>query len=108
LTWAANGSEGFALATESRIADGDVTVTASEFEAACLKLMDEVTEGGREVVITRGGRPVARLVSCQEESSLAFGRNRDNIEIHGDIVSPMPAEWFEDPDYSDDGLFQFS
>lgn len=96
------------MATESRIADGDVTVTASEFEAACLKLMDEVAASGRDVVITRDGRPVARLVSCRGEASLGFGRNRDNIEIRGDIVSPMPAEWFEDPDGSDDELFQFS
>lgn len=96
------------MATESRIADGDVTVTASEFKAACLKLMDEVAASGRDVVITRDGRPVARLVSCRDEASLGFGRNRDNIEIRGDMVSPMPAEWFEDPDGSDDELFQFS
>ena len=28
---------------------------------------------------------------------MVFGRNRDKIRIPGDIVSPMPAEWFEDP-----------
>ena len=96
------------MATESRIADGEVTVTASEFEAACLKLMDEAAESGHDIVITRDGRPVARLVSYREQPSLGFGRNRENIEIRGDIVSPMPAEWFEDPDHSDDELFRLS
>ena len=27
---------------------------------------------------------------------MSFGRNRDNMRILGDIVSPMPAEWFEE------------
>ena len=29
---------------------------------------------------------------------MPFGRNRDNIRILGDIVSPIPAEWFGDLD----------
>ena len=33
----------------------------------------------------------------REEPGLTFGRNRDKIRVLGDIVSPMPAEWFEDP-----------
>ena len=38
------------------------TIKASEFKATCLKLMDEVTKGGEEIVITKNGRPVSRLV----------------------------------------------
>ena len=34
-----------------------------------------------------------------------FGRDRDIIRIYGDIVSPMPAEWFEDPEDSEEHLF---
>ena len=96
------------MATESRTADGEVTVTASEFEAACLKLMDEAAESGHDIVITRDCRPVARLVSYHEQPKSFFGHDRDLIEIRGDIVSPMPDEWFEDPDYSDDHLFRLS
>lgn len=33
-----------------------------------------------------------------------FGRDRDIIRIYGDIVSPMPAEWFEDPEDSEEEL----
>ena len=37
------------------------TITASEFEARCLKLIDEVAESGDGVVITKNGKPVAKL-----------------------------------------------
>ena len=37
------------------------TIKASEFKAKCLQLMDEVAESGEEIVITKFGKPVARL-----------------------------------------------
>ena len=37
------------------------TIKASEFKAKCLRLMDEVAEGGPEIVVTKRGRPVSRL-----------------------------------------------
>lgn len=72
------------------------TITASDFKARCLKLMDEVAETGEEIVITKHGRPVTRLVPYTQRPQLEFGRNRDRIRILGDIVSPMPAEWFQE------------
>ena len=41
---------------------GARTLKASEFKAKCLKLMDEVAGSGDEIVITKNGRPVSRLV----------------------------------------------
>ena len=80
------------------------TIKASEFKAKCLSLMDEVAESGEEIIITKYGRPVSRLTPYRARDGLTFGRNREIIKIHGDIVSPMPAEWFESPDDSDDDL----
>ena len=82
------------MATESKQATGTRTIKASEFKAKCLKLIDEVAESGEEIVITKNGRPVSRLVPYREPK-LAFGRNRGNIRILGDVVSPMPPEWYE-------------
>ena len=81
------------------------TIKASEFKAKCLKLMDEVAETGQEIVITKNGKPVSRLAPYREKQEPHFGIDRGRIEIRGDIVSPMPAEWFEDPDNSDEDLF---
>lgn len=78
------------------------TIKASEFKAKCLKLMDEVAASGEEIVITKRGRPVSKLVPCDEASGPSFGRNRDGIRILGDIVGPMPREWWDDADDGED------
>ena len=59
---------------------------------------------GEEIVITKNGLPVSRLLPYREKTRMAFGRNRDYIRIRGDIVEPMPAEWFETTNDSDGAL----
>ena len=78
------------------------TIKASEFKARCLKLMDEVAATGEEIVITKRGRPVSKLVPCDEAPGLWFGRDRHLIRIRGDIVGPMPREWWDDADDGED------
>ena len=89
------------MTPDSNTAATTRTMKASEFKAKCLRLMDEVAEHGEEIVITKNGRPVARLAPYRRKSKMPFGRNRENIRILGDIVSPMPAEWFEKHDEED-------
>ena len=74
-------------------AGGARTITASEFKAKCLKLMDEVAESGNEIVITKNGRPVSRLVPYRNKPKAPFGRDRDRIRILGDIIEPIDPEW---------------
>ncbi len=69
------------------------TMKASEFKAKCLALMDEVAESGEEIVITKRGKPVAKLTPCEPPQGSWFGRDRDIIQIHGDISSPIDVEW---------------
>ena len=72
---------------------GTRTIKASDFKARCLKLMDDVAESGEEIVITKYGRPVARLTSYQKQPKSWFGAHKDIIKIHGDIGEPIDAEW---------------
>ena len=69
------------------------TVKASEFKAQCLKLMDEVADSGIEIVITKNGRPVSRLVPYRDEEPSMFGRDRGKIRILGDIIEPIDVQW---------------
>ena len=69
------------------------TMKASEFKAKCLALMDEVAESGEEIVITKRGKPVAKLTPCERRRGAPWGRYRDIIQIHGDIISPIDVEW---------------
>ena len=41
-------------------------MAAGEFKARCLAIMDQVRESGEPVLITKHGKPVARLVSARE------------------------------------------
>ncbi len=66
---------------------------ASEFKAKCLKLMDEVAESGEEIVITKNGRPVSRLLPYRQRPKTLFGRDRDKLLILGDIGEPLDVDW---------------
>ena len=81
------------------------TIKASEFKAKCLQLMDEVAESGEEIVITKFGKPVARLGPLRGKPKAPFGAFKGKIQILGDIVSPLPEEWYQDADASDEDLF---
>ena len=75
------------------MAPGVRTIKASEFKAKCLKLMDEVAESGEEIIISKNGRPTARLVSYRERPKTLFGIDRGKLEIVGDLISPIDVEW---------------
>ncbi len=69
------------------------TIKASEFKAKCLKLMDQVAETGEGYVISKNGKPVARLLPYRSKPQSLFGMDRGKIEILGDVISPLPVEW---------------
>jgi prevent-host-death family protein len=74
------------------------TIPAGIFKARCLAIMDEVQAKRQAVVITKRGKPVAKLVPVeQDEKDEIFGffKGKGKIEIKGDIVSPAftPEEW---------------
>lgn len=48
----------------------DDEIAAGEFKAKCLALLDDVAELGREIVITKRGKPVAKLVPIEPPKSL--------------------------------------
>lgn len=77
---------------------GSRTVKASEFKAHCLRLMEEVAQSGKEIVITKRGRPLSRLVPCHDQPEKLLGADRDIIRIHGDIVAPPDVEWEAEAD----------
>lgn len=64
-----------------------MVIAAGKFKAICLQLMDEVGRTGEEIVITKHGRPVAKLVPVDaESSSRTFGLLSDQMVIYADIV----------------------
>jgi len=65
-------------------------VAATEFKARCLELMDRVAERRETYVITKRGRPVAKLVPADPPRKRdLFGCMADQMEIVGDIEKPL-------------------
>ena len=68
-------------------------IAASKFREKCLTLLDSI--GPEGIIITKRGKPVAKLVPVDKEKDDIFGFFKGKIEIKGDIVSPAfsPEEW---------------
>ena len=72
------------------------TMAAGEFKARCLKVMDQVRATREPVVVTKRGRPVAKLVPADKRGKDVFGCLKGVIKIVGDIESPVvPLEDWE-------------
>ncbi len=70
-------------------------MAAGAFKAKCLAIMDQVQARREAVLITKNGKPVARLVPIEEEKDSIFGFYAGGLAIHGDVDAPaIPAkEW---------------
>ena len=67
-----------------------VTITASEFKAKCLNIMDNLNDEG--VVVTKRGKPVARIVPYEQGFAQFIGCMEGKVEVYGDIMS-TGVEW---------------
>ena len=61
------------------------TMGAAKFKEQCLALLDRLDAEG--LVITKHGRPVARVLPYEREFDEVIGSLRGKIEVRGDIVS---------------------
>ena len=74
------------------------TIPAGAFKQGCLRILDEVAETHREVVITKRGKPVAKLVPMQpererEEDILARLRGKSRMLVsEREFLQPLTAE----------------
>jgi prevent-host-death family protein len=71
-------------------------VSAATFKAECLRLIERVRQERTEVVVTRYGKPVARLVPYAEAPLSIFGHVAGAVVSHGDLVSPTGEDWDAD------------
>jgi len=71
-------------------------IDVRKFKAQCLAIMDQVLTSGEPVLITKHGKPVARLVPAQNDADDIFGYMADKVKVVGDIVGPItPLEDWE-------------
>ena len=63
------------------------TVGAAELKQHCLQILDELPREG--LIITKRGKPVARLLPVPRSTHDLFGLLKDKLHIHGDIVETL-------------------
>ena len=66
---------------------------ASEFKAKCLRVIDEVAAGGDELIVTKNGKPLVKMVPYRPKRSSLWGSYAGRIEMHDDLVDPIEVEW---------------
>jgi prevent-host-death family protein len=71
------------------------TVSATDFKARCLALLDDVHENGGELVITKRGEAVARLVPVASQRRSLSGAWKGLVRLNGDIVHVDRTDDFE-------------
>ena len=61
-------------------------ISASEFKAKCLQILDQVADRHVSIVVTKRGKPVARLVPMSDEVPPLGGSGIGSAEILGDLL----------------------
>lgn len=61
------------------------TIGAAKFKEQCLSLLEKVDQDG--IIITKHGKPLAKLVSIEIQSSSLIGKMKGKIKIKDDIIS---------------------
>ena len=69
------------------------TMAAGLFKAKCLAVMDEVQAKREIVVITKHGKPVAKLLPVDRETGEIYNFLRGKGAIKGDVISPAIVDW---------------
>jgi len=72
-------------------------IAAGEFKTHCLGLMDKIQLHHQTVIITKRGKPIAKLVPFVDEGAKPiFGFLKGHASITGDIIAPAGESWDAD------------
>ncbi len=79
------------------------TLTVEEFGERYLSIIEAVFEQDGLAIIFDGDKPIVQITRYEEPPLHGYGSMKGQIEIHGDIVSPLPPEWYAS-DYDEKNL----
>ena len=76
-------------------------ISIADFEADCLRLLDQIVRQRRSIIITKHDKPLAKMMPMEEGIDI-FGRMAGTATICGDLISPIEdAGWTGDGPTSD-------
>lgn len=91
----ANGKERTSRVNE---AGRTSTVSASDLKNGWHGYLDRVAQAREQIVVTRYGKPIAKLAPVDEEAEAEgiFGHLSGTVTVRGDIVAPTGEVWEAD------------
>ena len=69
------------------------TVSAGKFKTHCLSLLDKVAQSRQPIVITKYGKPVAKVVPFDEKKDVTQKPLKGSVVYMGDVISPLDENW---------------
>ena len=69
------------------------TIAAGQFKAKCLALIDEISQTNEAIVITKHGKPLAKLVPFNNSKKSYEKPLKNKATFIGDVISPLDIEW---------------
>lgn len=70
-----------------------IEIPAGEFKAKCLALLDEVVLTGKSLIVTKRGKPIARVCPVEDDGPKSL---EGSVFWQGDIISTVSDEWKAD------------
>lgn len=68
-------------------------IAAAVFKARCLTLMENVRSTRQPLLITKRGKPMAKLVPVEEAKDDFIGRLKGVFEVVGNLEDDAPEPW---------------
>ena len=69
-------------------------IAAGKFKAECLRLMDLVNETHEEIIITKRGQKVAKLVPIEPTpKKKIYGWMKGSVMFEEDLMAPIEEKW---------------
>jgi prevent-host-death family protein len=68
-------------------------IAAAAFKAQCLTLMEDVHSTRQPLIITKRGKPLAKLVPVDEPKDDFIGRLKGVFEVVGNFEDDAPEPW---------------
>jgi prevent-host-death family protein len=69
------------------------TVSVGKFKTHCLSLLNEVAKTHESLVLTKYGKPVARVVPFSSDSDSGENPLKNSIVFEKDLIDPIDLEW---------------
>jgi len=69
------------------------TIPAGQFKTHCLSLLSEVAKTHETLVITKYGKPVARVLPIVGTSESAENPLKNSIIFEKDLIEPIDVVW---------------